>query len=83
MKRRHAKTLAAIRRSEGAVEIRQVEALIRELGGNIEDRGNGLYKVVLNDVWLIYDRPHPSPEIGRGLAKRIRNFLTEAGATNR
>ena len=38
-------------------------------GGDIEDRGKGLYKAVLNDVWLIYDRPHPSPEIGRGLAR--------------
>ena len=65
------------------MEIRQVEALIRGLGGDIEERGNGLYKVVLNDVWLIYDRPHPSPEIGRGLAKRLRHFLTQAGAMDR
>ena len=83
MKRRHAKTLAALRRADGSVEIRQIEALIRELGGDIEVRGNGLYKAVLNDVWLIYDRPHPSPEIGRGLAKRLRHFLMQRGAMQR
>ena len=83
MKRKHAKTLAAVRRAEGSVGIRDMEALIRALGGDMEQRGNGLYKAVLNDVWLIYDRPHPSPEIGRGLAKRLRHFLSEAGAIDR
>ena len=83
MRRMHARTLAAVRRADGSVEIRQIEALIRALGGDIEERGNGLYKAVLDDVWLIYDRPHPSPEIGRGMAKRLRSFLTQAGAMDR
>lgn len=79
MKRKHAKVLDAIFRSDGNVEIRKAEALVRELGGSIEDRGNGLYIASLDGVLLIYDRPHPSPEIGRGLAKRMKEFLENAG----
>jgi len=45
----------------------------------IEDRGNGLYRAKLNDVTLIYDQPHPRTEIGRGLAKRLREFFRGAG----
>jgi len=38
-----------------------------------------MYKAVLNDVYMIYDRPHPRPEIGRGLARRLKEFLENAG----
>ena len=79
MKRKHRRTLERLAQAEGSVEIRRVEALIRALGGEIEDRGNGLYRAELNEVWLVYDRPHPSPEIGRGFAKRVRTFLQNAG----
>ena len=79
MKRKHAKTLDAIMRADGNVDLRKVEALIGELGGMIEDRGNGLYRAKLNDVTLIYDQPHPRTEIGRGLAKRLREFFRGAG----
>jgi hypothetical protein len=65
-------------RADGNVEIRKVEALIGELGGMIEVRGNGLYRVKLNDVKMIYDQPHPGNEIGRGLAKRFRDLFREA-----
>jgi len=79
MKRKHAKTLDAIMLADGNVAMRKVEALIGELGGMIEDRRNGLYRAKLNDVTFIYDQPHPRTEIGRGLAKRFREFLREAG----
>jgi len=79
MKRKHAKTLDSVFRTDGNIDMRKVEALIRELGGVIEDRGNGMYKAVLNDVYMIYDRPHPRPEIGRGLARRLKEFLENAG----
>ena len=78
MKRKHKKTLDAIAQADGNVDMRKVEALIRELGGMIEDRGNGLYRAKLNDVTFIYDQPHPRTEIGRGLAKRLREFLRVA-----
>ena len=79
MKRKHAKTLDGIMLADGNVAMRKVEALIGELGGMIEDRRNGLYRAKLNDVTFIYDQPHPRTEIGRGLAKRFREFLREAG----
>ena len=65
-------------RADANVDMHKVEALIGGLGGMIEDRGNGLYRAKLNDVTMIYDRPHPRTEIGRGLAKRIREFFRNA-----
>ena len=56
----------------------KAEALIAHLGGVTEDRGNGLYRATLNGVTMIYDQPHPRNEIGRGLAKRLREFLRAA-----
>ena len=79
MKRKHAKTLDAIMRADGNVELPKVEALIMELGGEIEDRGNGFYRAKLERRRMTYDRPHPRKEIGRGLAKRFREFFEEAG----
>ncbi len=79
MKRKHAKTLDAIMRADGNIDMRNVEALIVEAGGYIEDRGNGFYRARLNERRLAYDRPHPRKEIGRGLAKRFREFFKEAG----
>ena len=79
MKRKHRTTLDAINRADGNVDIRKVEALIVELGGTITDRGNGLYSADLGELDIIYDQPHPRKEIGRGFAKRLRDFFREAG----
>ena len=79
MKRKHAKTLDAIMRVDGNVEMRRVEALIAELGGTITDRGNGLYSADIGERDMIYDQPHPRKEIGRGLARRFREFFRELG----
>ena len=49
------------------------------VGGYIEDRGDGFYRARLNERRMTYDRPHPRSEIGRGLAKRFRDFFKEAG----
>ena len=79
MKRKHTKTLEAIMQADGNVDMRNVEALVVAVGGYIEDRGNGFYRARLNERRMTYDRPHPRSEIGRGLAKRFRDFFKEAG----
>ena len=66
-------------RADGNVEMRKVEALLVDIGGTNTDRGNGLYSVVVGDRDMIYDHPHPRKEIGRGLAKRFREFFREVG----
>ena len=65
--------------ADGNVAMRKVEALIGELGGTIIDHGNGLYSVDIGERDMIYDHPHPRKEIGRGLARRFREFFREAG----
>jgi len=79
MRRKHAKVLEAIMRADGNIDTRKVEALVVDAGGYIEDRGNGFYRARLNERRMTYDRPHPKKEIGRGLAKRFREFFKEAG----
>ena len=79
MKRKHPKTLDAIMRPDGNVDTRKVEALVVELGGTVTDRGNGLYAVAIGERDMVYDHPHPRNEIGRGLAKRFREFFREVG----
>jgi len=79
MKRKHVVTLNAIMSADANVDLGKVEALIGALGGKIEDRGNGNYRAILNERRMVYDRPHPRREIGRGMAKRFRDFFREAG----
>ena len=79
MKRKYQLTLDAIMRSDGNVDLRKIEALIRELGGTIEDRGNGQYSATIGSNDLVYDCPHPRNEIGRGLAKRFGRLFRESG----
>ena len=83
MKRKHAKTLAALARSDGNVVLGRVEALVLDPGGTVDHRGNGVFVMTLRGARLIYDRPHPRPEIGLGLAKRMRRFLVQAGVIDR
>ncbi|MDA0313397.1 MAG: hypothetical protein O2992_14975 [Gemmatimonadetes bacterium] len=83
MKRKHTKTFSRIRQADSNLELRRVEALVLELGGTIEHRGNGVFKMTLNGARMIYDRPHPRPEVGLGLAKRFRRFFAQAGVINR
>ena len=78
MKRKHGKTLDAIMRADPNVDMRKVEALVVELGGTIEDRGNGMYNATFGDIDMMYDQPHPRKEIGRGLVKRFREFFQAA-----
>ena len=48
-------------------------------GGELtEHKGSGI-DVTLNDVDAVFHRPHPRRECGKGLVKRVREFLNSAG----
>ena len=62
----------------GNVPWRDIEALLTALGADFRETGGG-FTANLKGVVLSYQRPHPRKEAGRGLVKRVREFLTNAG----
>ncbi len=63
----------------GNIEWRAVEALFRALGGELTEHKGSDIDVTLNDVDAVFHRPHPCRECGKGLVKRVREFLNSAG----
>ncbi|MDE2980528.1 MAG: type II toxin-antitoxin system HicA family toxin [Gemmatimonadota bacterium] len=81
MRQRHAKTLAAIfdTQTRGNLKWRKVESMFRALGAKVHERRGSSVIIVLNGEVETVHRPHPRPECGRGLVKRMRMFLERAG----
>ncbi|WP_419938820.1 type II toxin-antitoxin system HicA family toxin [Candidatus Palauibacter sp.] len=81
MHRRHQRTLAAIfdKRARGNLRWRDVEAMFRGVGAEIHERRGSSVIIELNGEVETVHRPHPRPECGKGLVKRMRRFLERAG----
>ena len=81
MGRRHKRTLAAVfeKQPRGNLKWKDVEAMFRSLGAEIHERRGSSVIVELNGEIETVHRPHPRPECGRGLVKRMRSFLERAG----
>jgi hypothetical protein len=79
MKRKHQRTLELIFARPVSANVRwvDIEALLRELGAELEERegsrveGFGLVRV--------FHRPHPSPDTDKGAVAAIRKWLEENG----
>jgi|SRR5690554_2572372 len=67
MKRKHAKTLAAIfsRPTPGSIPWGDIESLFRALGAEIQEREGSRIAVVLFGEVRVFHRPHPSPDTYR------------------
>ncbi len=58
---------------------REVESLLRALGGEISEGSGSRVRVALNGVRAVFHRPHPSPHTDKGAVKSVRRFLEEGG----
>ena len=76
---KHADTLDQIRRLNGGLAWKTVEALLKSLGAEVYEGSGSTVTFALGDRKLTVDRPHPRKECGRGLVKRVRSFLDELG----
>ena len=56
-----------------------VESLLKALGSKISEGNGSRIRVVLNDIYAVFHRPHPRKEIDKGALKSMRRFLIEAG----
>jgi hypothetical protein len=76
---KHDDTLDQIRRLHGGLHWKKVEALLKHLGADVHEGSGSTVTFVLKSRKLTVDRPHPRPECGRGLVKRVRTYLEELG----
>lgn len=81
MRKKDQRTLDALfaKRIDGNMEWKAVEALFRALGATIREKKGSAIGVKLNDVYAVFDRPHPRRECGKGLVKRVGKYLDKAG----
>lgn len=64
------------------VEWKDIESLIRALGGEISKGSGSRVRIYLNGIRAVFHRPHPSKITDKGAIKSVRRFLLEAGINN-
>ncbi|OJA07412.1 hexulose-6-phosphate synthase [Halomonas sp. QHL1] len=81
MKRKHAKTLAAIfsRPVSDTIAWSDIESLFVALGAGVNEREGSRIAVVLFGEVRVFHRPHPSPDTDKGAVASIRKWLEENG----
>jgi hypothetical protein len=79
--RKHRATIVRIfaRQVPADLAWRDIEALFRALGADIEERAGSRVAVTLGDVRAVFHRPHPKPEASKGAVRAVRAFLQNAG----
>jgi len=58
-----------------------IESMFGSLGAELTEGRGSRVRVALNDIRMVFHRPHPEPTTDRGAVKSVRRFLTEAGIT--
>lgn len=81
MKRKHLKTLELIFSRPVSANVRwsEVEALMLELGENIEERESSRVLIRLFGERRVFHRPHPSPMTDKGAVASLRDWLNDNG----
>ena len=81
MKRKHKKTLELLFSHPILANIRwsEIEALLLELGAQIEEREGSRVLVRLFGERRVFHRPHPSPMTDKGAVASLRDWLNDNG----
>ena len=56
-----------------------IENLFIALGGVVSEGRGSRVRVMLNNVFAVFHRPHPQRVTDQGALKSVRRFLTNAG----
>jgi hypothetical protein len=82
LRRKHRRTLNALFRRPRPTDLKWNDfvALIEALGGTVENQPGSARAVLLNDKVGVFHQPH-TPEMGKGMVKRIEQFLRTAGVS--
>lgn len=83
MNKRHRRTLNAIfaRTISGNIKWRNVESLLKSLGAVLKERSGSRVSVTFKGLIVVFHRPHPGPNMGKGAVRVLREFLEKAGIT--
>lgn len=83
MKAKHAKTLEAIFRRpvSGSIKWTAIEALLRALGAESEEREGSRVAFIWNGQVHVFHRPHPSPDTDKGAVVSVKRILEANGVT--
>ena len=81
MKRKHLKTLTLICSRPVSANVRwsEVEALLLELGAQIEEREGSRVLIRLFGERRVFHRPHPTPMTDKGAVASLRDWLNDNG----
>ena len=78
---KHSRTLAAIFEvpTRANISWKDVESLIKSLGGEITEGSGSRVRIHLNGVRAVFHRPHPNNEADKGTVRSAQRFLESAG----
>jgi hypothetical protein len=81
MNSKHRRTLKQIfeKPVRSNVEWKDIEALIRTMGGEIKEARGSRVTIKLNGIPAVFHRPHPKKETDKGALKSVQRFLVNAG----
>ena len=76
---KHAKTLDQIEDLNGGLHWSKVEALFKSYRAEVYESSGSTVTFVMDGLKFTMDRPHPRRECGKGLVKRVREYLRKCG----
>lgn len=81
MKRIHQRTLQAVftHRTSANIAWKDIEALLKGLGGEVSEREGSRIAVVLFNEIRVFHRPHSSPQTDKGAVASVRRWLEQHG----
>jgi len=77
--RKHSKTLDQIEDLNAGLHWSRVEALFKYHNAEVYEGKGSTVTFVIDDLKFTMDRPHPRKECGKGLVKRVREYLRKCG----
>lgn len=78
---KHKGTLARIfeRPERSNIEWREVEGLLKALGGTVKEGDGSRKRVTLNETRAVFHEPHPEKELDKGAVKSLRKYIEGSG----
>lgn len=76
---KHSKTLDQIKDLNGGLHWSRVESLFKSHGAEVYEGGGSTVTFIMDGLKFTMDRPHLRKECGRGLVKRVREYLRKCG----
>lgn len=83
MKSRSRTTLSQIfkRPVSGSIRWADIEALLLDLGAEINEREGSRISIFLFGEVKVFHRPHPSPDTDKGAVVSVKKWLEQHGVT--